>query len=77
MSDDTLRTLRVGQRVLVKSAVFGAREAIIRSFRWDDDGDRIAVVDLEPPAGRAPTGASMGWPIPVRNIEPLIEPQKG
>jgi hypothetical protein len=68
MSDAT-PTYKVGQRVLIRSAVFrDEKVGIIRSFRWNDDGDPMVRVDLEPPPGRAPTGASMGWLFPVTSI---------
>jgi len=63
--------LYVGQRVSVESATFGTRSGIIRSFRFGEDGDDLVVVDLDPSAGRQPTGATMGWVFDERQISPL------
>lgn len=56
----------VGQRVLIKTARFGVKEAIIRSFRWSDDGDDLVVVDLDP--GNGPVGMWLGHVYDERQI---------
>jgi hypothetical protein len=61
MGDDT-PTFIIGQRVLVRSAMFGVRSAIVRGFRFDDDeDDSLVVLDFDPPLNGA-VGSSFGVP---------------
>lgn len=56
-------TYIIGQRVLVRSAMYGVRSAIVRGFRFDDDEDApLVVVDFDPPVGREPM-AGIGYPV--------------
>jgi hypothetical protein len=62
MPDDT-PTFIIGQRVLVRSAMYGVRSAIVRGFQFDDDEDApLVVVDFDPPLNGA-RGNSFGFPI--------------
>jgi hypothetical protein len=55
-----------GQRVLIKRHT-GVREAIVRSFRLDDQGEDVVIVDLDPPM-RGAVGGSMGLAIRSHQI---------
>ena len=58
----------VGQRVLIKSAMWGVKEAVIRGFRWNEDGDSLVVVDFDPPSSTSPVGGHLGWVFDQRQI---------
>jgi hypothetical protein len=65
------KPLVVGQPVLIQSAALGERTGIIRRFKWNEDGDNLVVVDLDPKPGTPGTGASlMGWVFDQRQVTP-------
>lgn len=62
MNPTAPRPLQAGDPVTVQSAALGERTGIIRRFRWNEDGDNVIVVDLDPKPGTKATGSSlMGW----------------
>jgi hypothetical protein len=66
------KPLYVGQPVLVHSAAAGERTGIIRRFKWNEDGDNLVVVDLDPKPGmKVVPAAQMGWVFDQRQVEPL------
>lgn len=66
--------LYIGQPVRIQSAAVGERTGIIRRFKWNEDGDNLVVVDLDPLPGRPASPASqMGWVFDQRQVTPLTQ----
>jgi hypothetical protein len=64
----------VGQPVNVVSSLLGERTGIIRRFKWNEDGDNLVVVDLDPKAGARSTGSGlMGWVFQQHQVTPLVK----
>ena len=74
--EPTKPRLYVGQRVVVQSAARGERTGVIRRFKWGEDGENLVIVDLDPTAGRQPSGQTMGWVFDERVVAPL-KPHEG
>lgn len=64
--------LTIGTKVVVNTAIWHHREAIITRSRWDDDGDRIYIVTIVPTAEGMGEGGNRNWVVRPDQIVSLV-----